>query len=52
MIKMTDELRGMQFMRTSEELRIAEDNMAAVRSALADMLSRGGGFAGEAQESF
>ena len=38
---------GVQATRTAEEARMAEENMAAVRSALADMLSHGGGFAGE-----
>ena len=41
---------GVQATRTAEEARIAEENMAAVRSALADMLAHGGGFAGEPQQ--
>ena len=41
---------GVQATRTAEEARMAEENMAAVRSALADMLSHGGGFAGESQQ--
>ena len=41
---------GVQATRTAEEARMAEENMAAVRSALADMLAHGGGFAGEPQQ--
>ena len=48
----TDKLHGVQSLRTAEESRIAEENMAAVRSALADMLSHGGSFAGESQRYF
>ncbi len=37
---------AVQILRTSGGSRTAEDNLAAVQSALMDLLSRGGAFAG------